>query len=131
MTPAAITIAQLIIQYGIPGAIQIIQIINKTSITDADLVALRDIKPPESFFTISTPIPIPVPIPEPIPVPLTKPVSPFPVCPFGPKPTDSSGLVSYLSRYISDPTVKVWIDWLAANPQDLDWVWSEYVKVNG
>ncbi len=50
MTPAAIVIAQLIIQYGIPGAIQIIQIINKPSITDADIVALRDIKPPEAFF---------------------------------------------------------------------------------
>jgi hypothetical protein len=75
-------------------------------------------------------IPVPVPVPEPVPVG-TKPTPPFPSCPFGPKPTDKSGLTSYLSRYISDPIVKVWIDWLAANPQDLDWVWSEYSKVNG
>lgn len=132
MTQAAIIIAQLIVQYGIPGAIQIIQIINKTSITDADLAALRDIRPPESFFTIpiSPPVLGPAVILGPVSAP-TKPEPPFPICPFGPKPTDSSGLASYLSRYISDPTVKVWIDWLATNPQDLDWVWSEYVKVNG
>ncbi len=135
MTPTAIIIAQLIVQYGISGAIQIIQIINKTSITDEDIAALRDIKPPESFFiipiSIPVPKPIPIPIPEPVPVPVTKPTSSFPVFPFGPKPTDKDGLTSYLSRYISDPIVKVWIDWLAANPQDLDWVWSEYIKVNG
>jgi hypothetical protein len=54
MTPAAIIIAQLICQYGIPGAIQIIQIITKPSITAADIAALKDIKPPESFLTIKT-----------------------------------------------------------------------------
>ncbi len=131
MTQMATIIAQLIIQYGIPGAIQIIQIINKTSITDADIAALRDIKPPESFFTIPISTPVPEPIPIPVPVPSTKPTPPFPVCPFGPKPIDASGLVSYLSRYASDPTTYVWYVWLAANPQDLDWVWSEFAKVNG
>lgn len=129
MTPGALLIIQMIAQYGIPGFIQIWEIANKPTITDADIAALRDIKPPESFFTI--PISIPEPVPIPVPVSLTKPISPFPICPFGPKPTDKSGLASYLSRYISDPTTKVWIDWLAANPQDLDWVWSEFIKVNG
>jgi len=79
------------------------------------------------------PIPAPVPIPEPVPIPVTvgpKPTPPFPSCPFGPKPTDKSGLASYLSRYISDPIVKVWIDYLTANPADLDWVWSEFKQVN-
>ncbi len=51
MTPAAIIIIQLILQYGIPGAIQIISLINKPTITDADIAELKNIKPPESFFT--------------------------------------------------------------------------------
>lgn len=51
MTPTALVIAQLILQYGIPGAIQIIQILSKPTITMDDILALRDIKPPESYFT--------------------------------------------------------------------------------
>jgi cell division septal protein FtsQ len=52
MSQATLLVIGLILQYGIPGAIQIIQIINKPTITDADILALKDIKPPESFFTI-------------------------------------------------------------------------------
>lgn len=52
MSAAGLAIIQLIVQYGIPGAIQIIQLVNKPTITEADIAALRDIKPPESFFTI-------------------------------------------------------------------------------
>jgi hypothetical protein len=51
MPAAAIVIAQLILQYGIPGAIQIIQIISKPTITDADIAALKDIKPPSYYMT--------------------------------------------------------------------------------
>ncbi len=50
LTQWGFVLAQLIVQYGIPGAIQIIQIINKPAVTDADILALKDIKPPESFF---------------------------------------------------------------------------------
>ena len=48
---ALVPIIQLILTYGIPGAIQIIQTFSKTEITQADLDALKDIKPPDSFFT--------------------------------------------------------------------------------
>jgi hypothetical protein len=50
MSPAALALAQLILQYGIPGAIQIWQIINKPTITQADIDALSNIKPPEDYF---------------------------------------------------------------------------------
>jgi hypothetical protein len=52
--PLAVVILQLIIQYGIPGAIQIVQALSKDSITLADIQALKDIKPAESYFTIKT-----------------------------------------------------------------------------
>jgi len=39
MTP--VIIAQLIIQYGIPGAIQIVQLLQKPDFTIADLEGLR------------------------------------------------------------------------------------------
>lgn len=41
MTPTAIIIAQLILQYGIPGAIQIAQLLQKPDFTVADLEVLR------------------------------------------------------------------------------------------
>lgn len=49
MPPLAAAIIMLIVQYGIPGALQIIAAVNKDVITDADLEALKDIKPP-SFY---------------------------------------------------------------------------------
>ncbi len=52
MPQAVIIIAQLILQYGIPGAIQIIGLISKSSITQADLDELAKIKPPESYFVL-------------------------------------------------------------------------------
>lgn len=52
MTPTAIIIAQLILQYGIPGAIQIYNIINKPTVTDVDMAALKDIKPPSAYLVI-------------------------------------------------------------------------------
>ena len=52
MSPAAVLIAQLILQYGIPGAIQIINIINKPTVEEMDLNALKDIKPPSAYLTI-------------------------------------------------------------------------------
>ncbi len=41
MTPTAIIIAQLILQYGIPGTIQIVQLLQKPDFTIVDLEALR------------------------------------------------------------------------------------------
>jgi hypothetical protein len=55
MTPLAIALVQLIVQYGIPGAIQIINAINKPTISQADIDALAAIKPPESYFNIPKP----------------------------------------------------------------------------
>ena len=52
MSPAALLIAQLILQYGIPGAIQIIDIINKPSVAEMDLAALKDIKPPSAYLVV-------------------------------------------------------------------------------
>jgi hypothetical protein len=52
LSQSALMLIGLIVQYGIPGAIQIIQICNKPAITAEDIAALKDIKPPESFFTI-------------------------------------------------------------------------------
>lgn len=54
MPAIVVTILQLIIQYGIPGAIQIISLVNKPTITQADLDELAKIKPPESYFTLPT-----------------------------------------------------------------------------
>jgi hypothetical protein len=54
MSEALIAVIRLILTYGIPGAIQIIQTFSKTEITQADIDALLDIKPPESFFTTTT-----------------------------------------------------------------------------
>ena len=47
----AVVLGQLIIQYGIPGALQIWEIINKPTITDADIEALKQIKPPSAYMT--------------------------------------------------------------------------------
>lgn len=52
MSPSAVLIAQLILQYGIPAAIQIINIINKPSVAEMDLTALKDIKPPSAYLII-------------------------------------------------------------------------------
>ena len=52
MSPTAVLIAQLILQYGIPGAIQIINIINKPTIEEMDMEALKAIKPPSAYLTI-------------------------------------------------------------------------------
>ena len=52
MNAATLAIIQLIIQYGIPGAVQIFQALNKESITKADLDRLKDIKPPEWYFPV-------------------------------------------------------------------------------
>ncbi len=41
MTPTAIIVAQLILQYGIPGAIQIVQLLQKETVTVEDLEGLR------------------------------------------------------------------------------------------
>ena len=54
MTPTAIIISQLIIQYGIPGAIQITQLLQKPDFTIADLEGLRGlVRLPESYLTDS------------------------------------------------------------------------------
>jgi hypothetical protein len=53
MTPAALVIAQLILQYGPPLAMQIYQIITKETITPDDIKALSDIKPPSAYLTLS------------------------------------------------------------------------------
>ncbi len=52
MTPAALTIIGLIVQYGLPTALKIIEIVNKPSITAEDIAALKDIKPPEAYLVI-------------------------------------------------------------------------------
>ncbi len=41
MTPTAIIVAQLILQYGIPGAIQIVQLLQKPTFTVEELEGLR------------------------------------------------------------------------------------------
>ena len=52
MTPTAIIIAQLILQYGVPGAIQIVQLLQKPDFTIADLETLRSlVRLPESYLT--------------------------------------------------------------------------------
>jgi hypothetical protein len=56
MSASAILIAQLILQYGIPAAIQIINIINKPTVEEMDLAALKDIKPPSAYLTIASPV---------------------------------------------------------------------------
>jgi len=61
MNPAVIAIIQLILTYGIPAAIQIIQTINKDTITEADLLALKDIKPPSTYITYVPVINVPTP----------------------------------------------------------------------
>ena len=53
MTPAALALATLIIQYGPPLAMQIYQIITKEVITPDDIKALSDIKPPSAYLTLS------------------------------------------------------------------------------
>jgi hypothetical protein len=63
MNAGLIVAIELILRYGIPGAIQIIQTLSKTEITQADLDALKDIKPPESFFTTTTVTTTPVVLP--------------------------------------------------------------------
>jgi hypothetical protein len=65
MTAGLIAVIELFLRYGVPGAIQIIQTFNKTEITQADLDALKDIKPPESFFTTTTVTTTPVSAPVP------------------------------------------------------------------
>jgi hypothetical protein len=50
MNAATLAIIQLILTYGIPGAVQIYQTINKEDITQADLDKLKDINPPEWYF---------------------------------------------------------------------------------
>ncbi len=52
MSPGALAVITLIVQYGIPGFIKIWEIANKPTITEADIAELRDIKPPESYLTI-------------------------------------------------------------------------------
>jgi hypothetical protein len=52
MNPLIPIILQLIAQYGIPGFFQILDAINKTTITEADIAKLRDIKPPEFYFPV-------------------------------------------------------------------------------
>jgi hypothetical protein len=50
MSQIAIIIAQLILQYGIPGAIQIIQVLQKDTVTLADLETLRTlVKSPDQY----------------------------------------------------------------------------------
>jgi hypothetical protein len=72
--------------------------------------------------------PLPTPVsPAPIPSPLIRPTPPFPNCYFGPAPTDKSDLIAYIGEACG---AQNWADWLKANPQDLDWVWSEYKKTN-
>ena len=56
MSAAGLALAQLIIMYGIPAAIQIWGILSKPTITDEDIKALGDIKPP-SFYLTLTPTP--------------------------------------------------------------------------
>ncbi len=52
MTPATMTILTLIMQYGIPGFIQIYNTISKEGpLTQADLDKLNDIKPPREWLT--------------------------------------------------------------------------------
>ncbi len=54
MTPAGLALAQLIIIYGIPAALQIWTIVTKETITTEDIKALEDIKPP-SYYLVLTP----------------------------------------------------------------------------
>ncbi len=54
MTPAGLALAQLIVIYGIPLALQIWAIVTKETITDEDIKALGDIKPP-SYYLVLTP----------------------------------------------------------------------------
>ena len=54
MTPAGLALAQLIIIYGIPAALQIWAIVTKETITDEDIKALGDIKSP-SYYLVLTP----------------------------------------------------------------------------
>ena len=53
MTQAGLVLAQLIISYGIPAALQIWAIVTKDTITDEDIKALGDIKPPSYYLTLT------------------------------------------------------------------------------
>lgn len=54
MSQSGLILAQLILQYGIPAALQIWAIVSKEIITADDIVALGDIKPP-SYYLVLTP----------------------------------------------------------------------------
>lgn len=46
------TIVELAVKYGVPGVISIIKAwqVDPANITDADIEALKQIKPPEEYF---------------------------------------------------------------------------------
>lgn len=118
----------LVLQYGLPAVLQMIEIFRKKEITDADIAELRNIKPPSAYLTITV-IPEPVPPIPPIPVPVaTRPIPPFPSCFWGPKPIDMIGLLMYIDG--KGAQMQIWADWIKAHPADLDWVWEEYKKTN-
>lgn len=87
----------------------------ETEVTDIDM----------SISTATAPVPV---SPTPTPTPTVKPSPPFPLCWWGPKPSDKSELVAYIDG--GGAEVQGWADWLKANPGDLDWAWAEYKKVN-
>lgn len=55
-TALILSIVQLAVQYGIPGVISIIKAweVDPANITDADIAALKDMKPPEAYFSETT-----------------------------------------------------------------------------
>ncbi len=53
MSQSGLILAQLILQYGIPIALQIWAICTKKTITDDDIKALEDIKPPSDYLVLT------------------------------------------------------------------------------
>ncbi|MEW6386240.1 MAG: hypothetical protein AB1491_01805 [Thermodesulfobacteriota bacterium] len=56
-TTLILSIIQLALQYGVPGAIGIIKAweVDPANITDADIANLRAMRPPESYFNTGDP----------------------------------------------------------------------------
>ncbi len=75
----------------------------------------------------SAPIPIPIPVP-PLPPSTIRPVPPFPTLFWGPKPQSKDQLLKGIDGM--GVPYQEWASWLKVHPEDLDWMWSEYIKTN-
>jgi hypothetical protein len=62
--------------------------------------------------------------------PAGKPIPPFPLLWFGPKPATKEEFTKWLTSAI-EIDYKPWHDYILTAGADIDWMWQEYKNVNG